>query len=161
MLKWQRLDPDEVGLGDFKYSAVSSCQQVCGHGAPWGVPWNRDMWWSCVLWSGALQSCCRVTLQSTWHVWARHRHFRRWRLEIDWSQGFLFLLKLQFCGSPVHCQYIKLYNYILISFLMGLWNHFFSVLAITPLLFCLLLTSFSPSSAPFILEKPFSDQVHS
>lgn len=27
MLKWQRLDPDEVGLGDFKYSAVSSASR--------------------------------------------------------------------------------------------------------------------------------------
>lgn len=44
MLKQQWLDPDEMGLGDFKYGAVSSVSRCVSHGASRGVPWNTDMW---------------------------------------------------------------------------------------------------------------------
>lgn len=67
-LKQQHLDPDEVGLGDFKHSAVSSASRCVGHGAPWGMHktgiCGRDVCCG--------QGLCNVALG--WHCKARGKH---------------------------------------------------------------------------------------
>lgn len=51
MLKQPWLGPDAVGLGESKYSAVSSADGCASPGTPWGVQWDQDVWRGSVLWA--------------------------------------------------------------------------------------------------------------
>lgn len=58
MLKQLWVDLDVVGLCEFIHSAVSSADRCAGYGTTWGVQWDRDVQWGCMLWAGSMQQCC-------------------------------------------------------------------------------------------------------